>query len=252
MKQAWIGYRALKAPACGARNNHALTLSDAMDKYYSHTLAAEKLKRCYRTAPSRIKQYLAAEIEHVAAMMRPSWKILELGCGYGRILGALAGTARQSVGIDISRASLKAAAADLGHYDNICLGAMDAGRLALANRRFDLVLALQNGLSAMKVDHDRLIAEAVRVTAPGGKIILSSYAEKFWEVRLDWFHRQAAMGLIGEIDHERTGRGVIVCRDGFRATTVTPGEFRRLADRHRLRADIYEIDGSSVFCVITA
>jgi hypothetical protein len=95
-----------------------------------------------------------------------------------------------------------------------------------------------------------LIAESLRVTRGGGRVLFSSYSEKFWKPRLEWFELQAAHGLLGEIDWDATGDGVIVCQDGFRATTVSPDEFRSLASEFDVRAHIEKVDESSVFCEI--
>jgi 2-polyprenyl-6-hydroxyphenyl methylase/3-demethylubiquinone-9 3-methyltransferase len=102
---------------------------------------------------------------------------------------------------------------------NCLLAGMDAVRLAFGDALFDLVICIQNGISAFKVDQEKLIREAVRVTRQGGRALFSSYAERFWDDRLEWFEIQARHGLIGEIDHDKTGRGIIVGKDGFRATT---------------------------------
>jgi len=77
-----------------------------LSRYYSDFLAAESLRRCYEIAPPRVARYLKAEIEHVLAVIKPSDAVLELGCGYGRVIGRLLGKARKVVGIDTSKASL--------------------------------------------------------------------------------------------------------------------------------------------------
>jgi 2-polyprenyl-6-hydroxyphenyl methylase/3-demethylubiquinone-9 3-methyltransferase len=115
---------------------------------------------------------------------------------------------------------------------------------------FDLAICIQNGISAFAVDQRSLMSEAVRVTRPGGKALFSSYSPRFWEARLEWFRLQAAHGLLGEIDEEATGDGVIVCTDGFRATTIDSDAFMALASACRLRPEITEVDESSVFCEI--
>jgi hypothetical protein len=81
-------------------------------------------------------------------------------------------------------------------------------------------------------------------------VLFPSYSERFRAERLKWFEVQAEHGLIGEIDYHATGNGVIVCRDGFRATTIDAEGFRSLAAALGLIPNIIEVDGSSLFCEI--
>ena len=221
-----------------------------MAGYYDETLAADRLRRVYETAPPRVRRYLDAEIAHVRERIRPGDSLLELGCGYGRALARLAGEARIAAGVDTSIASLRAGAAFLAGRASSRLAAMNGVALGFADGVFDLVCCIQNGISAFHEDRRELAREAVRVTRPGGTVLFSSYADGFWEDRLAWFELQARDGLIGEIDSERTRRGVIVCRDGFTATTISPDEFRALAEGLGLSARVTEVDGSSLFCEI--
>ena len=236
-----------------------------MGGYYKEKLAAETLRRCYEVAPPRVQRYLAAEIEFVREKLDAlaATSVLELGCGYGRFLQELAAAERRLVGIDTSRSSLKlgrrllgsggasGAAGEAQPCASPCdLIAMDAGRLGFSDRCFDAVVCIQNGISALKVPPEILLREAVRVTRDGGLAFFSSYAERFWSDRLEWFRLQAQHGLLGDIDEEATGDGDIVCKDGFRATTFTPEGFAELLRRLHLVGDVMEVDGSSVFCTI--
>ena len=90
------------------------------------------------------------------------------------------------------------------------------------------------------------------MTRPGGTILISSYAGAFWPFRLEWFRLQADAGLIGEIDTQKSVDGVIVCKDGFNATTFAPSDFHQLVATLGLECQVEEIDGSSVFCDIRA
>ncbi|UCC73715.1 MAG: class I SAM-dependent methyltransferase [Gemmatimonadota bacterium] len=216
--------------------------------YYSEKLSGQRLRLCYELAPPRVRRYLEAEIAFVLRFVRPSCRVLELGCGYGRVLGRLLDRAAAVLGIDTSLDSLQLARAELG--GRCRLAAMDAVALALADGTFDLVICVQNGIAAFGVDKRRLIEEAIRVTRPGGTVLFSSYSEKFWDERLEWFGIQAAHGLVGELDLEATGDGVIVCKDGFRAETVSPDGFRSLLTGYTAPR-IIEVDGSSLFCEVT-
>ena len=219
-----------------------------MGDYYSKKLSAERLKKVYEIAPPRVRQYLRAEVDHVVSRLRAGRIVLELGCGYGRALGPLAGKAELAIGIDTSMDSLAMAREELAGLKSIRLLQMDAARLGFADNTFDLVACVQNGISAFHVDQRALLAESVRVTRPGGTVLFSSYAEGFWEHRLEWFRLQSEAGLLGEIDPERSRDGRIVCRDGFSATTVSPEEFRELTAGLPARAEVFEVAGSSLFC----
>ena len=221
-----------------------------MDRYYSDKLSADRLRQCYEIAPPRVKQYLQAEIDHVLEHVRPGTSIVELGCGYGRVLRALAKHVETAVGIDTSLGSLVMARDSLRDYDNCHLLQTDAVNTGLADDAFDVVVCIQNGISAFHVDHRELVREAVRITRPGGLAMFSTYTERFWEHRIKWFKLQAEAGLLGEIDHDASGDGVVVCKDGFRATTVSPREFTRMTDDLDTEVSLVEVDGSSLFCEI--
>jgi SAM-dependent methyltransferase len=222
-----------------------------MKGYYEKKLSAGRLLACYEIAPPRVKAYLETEISFVLQRVSASQRTLELGCGYGRVLKRAADKARTVVGIDTSLESLRFAQCFLPEKGRIRLLLMDAARMAFSDRRFDLTFCVQNGISAFAVDRQRLFTEALRVTRSGGTVLFSSYSPKFWNDRLEWFELQADHGLLGEIDREATREGVIVCKDGFRATTVDAGEFQKLSASQGLNSRIIEVDGSSLFCEIT-
>ena len=71
-----------------------------MNNYYVDKLPGEKLQRCYEIAPPRIQQYLTAEIQHVVGCIASDCRVLELGCGYGRVLKHLIKQAQSVFGID--------------------------------------------------------------------------------------------------------------------------------------------------------
>jgi SAM-dependent methyltransferase len=215
--------------------------------YYANKLSAARLRKVYEIAGLRVSQYLEAEIDHLSVFVEPGDRILELGCGYGRVLAPLAGIAGQGWGVDNSPDNLELARAE---HPNLNFVLMDVADLEFEDDGFDLVFGVQNFISACKVPPETLLRETLRVTKPGGRIMLSSYAAEFWPHRLEWFRQQADEGLLGPIDEEVTGGGVIVCEDGFRATTFSPDEFASLAESCGVQAQVYLVDQSSVFCEI--
>lgn len=220
--------------------------------YYSEKLSGRRLELCYELAPPRVQQYLRAEIEHVVSLLPDGGIVLELGCGYGRVLERLATVSPLVVGIDTSIDSLRLARDRLASTPNVVVAEMDASAPGFRPNTFDLVCCVQNGISSFHVDQRALLETAVTITKPGGRVLFSSYAEEFWEHRVEWFRMQSSHGLVGEIDEAATGDGTIVCRDGFTATTVIPDRFRDLARGLGERVSVEVIDGSSVFCEISA
>jgi len=220
--------------------------------YYSEKLSALHLKQCYEIANPRIQQYLEAEIQYVLRYIKPNDTVLELGCGYGRVLSRLAQKAKKVYGIDTSEESLRLARDIFSDIPNIELNKMNAKSLSFEDQMFDLVIAIQNSISAFKVDPQEVIKESLRVTKHGGKIILSSYSQNIWKARLEWFIQQSKEGLLGEIDLQNTKDGVIVCKDGFEATTFNLDDFIIITSDMKLKAITEEVDKSSIFCVITA
>ena len=206
--------------------------------------------QCYEVASPRVKHYLEVEIRHILSRLGPEDYVLELGCGYGRVALRLAGSARQVVGIDTAEDSL-ALARELASPDSRCeFVKMNALDLRYPAGTFDAVVCAQNGICAFGVDKESLLREALRCARAGGILLLSTYSDRFWEHRLEWFQAQAAAGLLGPVDLEASREGTIVCTDGFRAARVTPEGWRALCVRVGVDCRITEVDGSSVFCEI--
>jgi len=222
-----------------------------MPDYYSDHLSADRLGQVYEIAPPRVRQYLDAEAAYAASKIRPGDRVLELGCGYGRVLRRLAARAGLTIGIDTSEPSLQMGTRVLRTVRNCYFMAMDAERLGFRDGVFDVVACVQNGISAFHLDQRLLVAEALRVTRPGGIVLFSTYSDRFWEQRLRWFQLQYKAGLVGELDESRTGNGVIACRDGFTGTAFSPDQLMSFASGFDVDARITEVDESSLFLEMT-
>jgi 2-polyprenyl-6-hydroxyphenyl methylase/3-demethylubiquinone-9 3-methyltransferase len=218
--------------------------------YYATRLSGERLKRCYEIASPRVREYLEAEIRHVLTRLRPTDVVLELGCGYGRVAVPLATMAHRVVGIDTARESLRLARRLAGSTSRCQFLYMNALNLSYPNDTFDVVVCVQNGICAFDVNREALLREALRVTSPDGRVLFSTYSDRFWPERLAWFEAQAAAGLLGPIDYAATRDGVIVCKDGFRAGRLTAEEMESLCSGLGVESEITEVDRSSVFCEI--
>jgi len=221
-----------------------------MRGYYVGKLSGERLRRCYDVASPRVKQYLEAEVRFVLSHLDRDDCVLELGCGYGRVTFRLAEVARRVVGIDTSPESLTMARQIAGSGSRCEFLEMDAAELTFDGSEFDTVVCVQNGICAFGIDQELLLQQALRVTRPGGRVLFSTYSKRFWTERLQWFETQAAAGLVGAIDYDKTANGTIVCKDGFHTGMVTPEGFRSLCKGLGVDPEVSEVDESSVFCEI--
>jgi len=219
------------------------------NNYYAKKLNSQKLVQVYDTQIPRVKQYLEAEVSFVKDNLLGSEKVLELGAGYGRIVKELASHCKSIVGIDISDESVSLGKEYLKEDLNAEIVTMDANNLTF-KEKFDVILCLQNGLSAMKADSPDFIDRILESVVTGGKVYFSTYSENFWGYRLLWFKEQAEKGLLGDIDLDKTKDGVIVCKDGFKAITHTKKDLDLIGRWSGYKYKIQEIDQSSVFLII--
>ncbi len=219
-----------------------------MGNYYKEKLSAQKLYQVYDTQIQRISQYLQAEIDFVKKNLSKTQNVLELGAGYGRIVRELAPYCNSIIGIDISKESVELGREYLKEYPNADMVVMDVHNMQFS-MPVDIVLCLQNGLSAMRVD-SAVIHRILEMLAPGGVAYFSSYSVKFWDFRLKWFEEQATNGLLGEIDYAKTQNGMIICKDGFKAFTHTLEDFKKIGEESGYPYEVQEVDESSIFLII--
>jgi phosphatidylethanolamine/phosphatidyl-N-methylethanolamine N-methyltransferase len=104
----------------------------------------------------------------------PQTRVLEVGVGTGATLDAYPAHANVT-GIDLSGEMLKVAQEKVQRrgWDHVQLLQMDALNLALPSDSFDLVTAFH--ILTVVPDHARLMQEIVRVSRPGGKIVLVNH-----------------------------------------------------------------------------
>lgn len=219
-----------------------------MSNYYAEKLNSKSLFQVYATKIPRIRQYLDEEIGYVRRRLTGKEKVLEIAAGYGRIVRRLAPYCAAIVGMDISEENVELAQDYLKDCPNASMVCMDARHIRF-DEKFDAVICLQNGLSAIRAKEAEIDA-IIDLLAPGGAAYFSTYSARFWDWRIKWFEEQTEKKLLGELDYGKTKDGVIVCKDGFRATTQTPEDYESIGRRAGLPYEIAEVDGSSLFLIV--
>jgi len=130
--------------------------------------------------PELLAQATDELVHHMRAwdLLSPEHAVLEIGCGTGRVLRALAPHIRLGVGADVSLRMLSLAHQHAADYDNI-LVLRSSGRdlAAFADGQFDLVCAVDvfpylvmSGLAEIHLQ------EAARVLRPHGSLLVLNYS----------------------------------------------------------------------------
>lgn len=147
------------------------------------------------TVPAEI---LAADVSGIAALLPLAEyaRVLDVGCGIGRVAGPLAARGHAVTGIDVNVAALREARRVAPGVRYLALDQRDVGRMRW---RFDAALVLWNSLGFVGRDADlAMLAGLTRVLRPGGRVVLDLYHP-------DWLQQNEKMG-------ERDARGAEVRR----------------------------------------
>lgn len=178
-----------------------------------------------RIAPQwdRIRSLYVCESDVEAAILTaagdgPFNRLVDLGTGSGRMLTLLAGKAKRSVGLDLSHNMLNIARANVARAGlarvELRHGDIFATRLPTQSADRVLVHQVLHYLS----DPAAAVAEAARLTAPGGRLIIVDFApHRLEQMRDEHQHRR-----LGFADEEMrrwlTGAGLTAAA----ATTLPP------------------------------
>src|SRR5205814_6854000 len=107
-------------------------------------------------------------------------KVLDIGCGIGRIEQALAPHLRHIVGIDLSPAMIAEAQRRCVGIENVAFAVSNGRELPqLAAASFDLVLAIDSFPCVIAVAPEiaeRYICDAARILRPSGTIAIFNYS----------------------------------------------------------------------------
>lgn len=105
---------------------------------------------------------------------------LDIGCGIGRLLTALAPEIRAAVGIDVSAEMVKAARRRCEQYDNVTVIKGDGHGLAgVDDAAFDVAVAVDSFPYLRQAGYELVesfFAEVARVLEPGGKFVILNYS----------------------------------------------------------------------------
>jgi SAM-dependent methyltransferase len=171
-------------------SQHELAVSRRFDRAHGSRSPVAWLRRALRSPLGNYLVNTPMFLVPRKVKLRPKHRVLEIGCSRGanlRFLTARIRFDRPPIGIDLSRAALRQAAAS-GRADGYAVAAATASRLPFADASFDLVLVPHVARHLSGEGFIRLLVEVHRVLAPGGVLVLWEYtsASKAWGRASGW------------------------------------------------------------------
>lgn len=137
---------------------------------------------------------LEGEARLVDAMVAPGSRVLDAGCGTGRLSAALHRRGHDVVGVDVDPVLVEAARAD---HQGPRFEQGDLSTLDLDVRDFDLVVCAGNVMVFLAPDTERAVLERLRDhVRPGGRLVIGFRREEVYPyVQLDDDVRAAGLTL---------------------------------------------------------
>ncbi len=124
------------------------------------------------------------ELQVINRYLTSKGGVLDVGCGSGRACRYLAVEGSEAVGVELDSQTLR----DTESREDCKFVRADGRRLCFRDQTFDYVISLASTLSEkhrlwmQREDRVSLLQEAVRVTRPGG-LILVNFVHRYWSLK---------------------------------------------------------------------
>jgi SAM-dependent methyltransferase len=204
--------------------------------------------------PTRVVGETLAELELlvIRKFMPTTGKVLEVGCGHGRTCHYLESIGFDPVGVELDSPTVREAAHANGRDSLVQFVLADGRQLCFRDESFDFVISFASTLSEKHrlwmepKDRIAFILEAVRMTRPGGMIVVN-FVHRYWNlVGFMRFLRHYWMWMIEKLTRKRTELGDYVEDVGgtpirFHAFTIR--EARSLFPRGEVSLEVWKRGG---------
>jgi len=170
---------------------------------------------CYASAPARIQAALGVELDFLRRALQGAGRVLEIGCGDGRLLESLQAPGREWVGLDLMESYLRYASSHRQLAPRTGFVASRAGALPFADGSFEAVVCAQNTFGLLGDEKLATLREAARVTRPGGSLLFVVYSEYSVIPRIEWYSEMNRRGMMSPLDWARSTPELLTTGDGY-------------------------------------
>jgi len=203
---------------------------------------ADWWKKYLKVCPPLISDWVQKETLWLQKNIKRGSIVLDVGCGWGRDLKAIAKIIKRGIGIDNDPKIIKEAKKNLAKFKNIEVFLEDAKKMHFDNNIFDYVFCLGNTFGNFGKDKYKILREIKRVAKKNGKIIISVYSEKALPERIEGYIK------VGLEIKKITKEGTVYTKDGIILEQFSKRKIRKIFSKVGLNAKIIELNPISYIC----
>lgn len=189
-----------------------------------------------------IKNWLRKENDYLKKNIKKGTVVLDVGCGFGRNIGAIANIAKKIIGIDSNKPLSEKIVKKLLKFKNVEFFCENAVKMHFSDNTFDYVICLGNTFGNFAQNKSKILKEIQRVVKKGGKIIISVYSEKALSIR------KKEYGKIG-IKIKKISNGTIYANTHLILEQFDKKKLQDLFNLVNLKVEIIELNPISYLCV---
>jgi len=153
-------------------------------------------ERVVTDGPAPIQEFLDEELRFLKNHIQDHRDILEIGCGYGRLIKELAPKARAIAGVDYSHTLLEKARQELRNHHNVALYLQHAEEF-MPKSKFDYVICMDATFGNMPGIEQQVLHNMYDACKSSGEVILSVFSEQARDAQIANYKR---IGLTGITD----------------------------------------------------
>lgn len=199
----------------------------------------DKLVRVF----SEFDEWTKKEIIEFTKFLKNDSVVLEVGCGWGRILKSLAPHCKKIIGIDNSDVEIKEAKFFLADVSNSEMFYEDGEKTHFPDDYFDVIILAGNTFGNLGDKKEKVINEITRILKESGKILLSVYANGAKDLRIKAYRD---IGLKADLKED----GTVIFEGGLLSEEFSKQQLEIIFKKFGLKVQFVDINSIAMLCIV--